>query len=146
MLGQLREPKHAGRVMRELAQGREVLVELTDGPAKVRYADPPPNRQRELPIIDYQARVSLVFELPAQVKCRASSEMEAKHVITEVMLGSLSWPKWGFDCIVDPNDLRAFVESLQMQNPMSVKDVDVVNVFPRLELFDRNAQPRRGRP
>jgi hypothetical protein len=134
MLGMLADPYSAARLMRELAFDREVEVELRDGPAKVKYADPLPKRQRELPIIPYDAQVNLVFVLPALVKCRASSEMEAKHTIEEILLRAGRWPSDGFDLILRPEDLKAFIESLEIKSTLAIQDVEFLNVYPCKQL------------
>lgn len=114
-------------------------VDLKDGSAIITYATTSLTvSQPRLPLGEYTADTKLVFELPAHVHCRADSGSEAKHLIEDVIHGGRGVPP-GFDIEIDPTELRAFANGLEIKDMSVIRDVEVRAVDQRLYLPGRSS-------
>lgn len=95
-----------------LIRTRTAEVTLMDGrSARVRLQPEgghhPPSEQLGLPLREYHADAQLLFELPGRVRCRASSDVEAGQLITDVVRGVRAAPA-GFSVAIDGDALDTF--------------------------------------
>jgi len=130
-------------LLSDLITTRKATVTLTDGrAADVHLLWPedgyhPLTEQPALPLREYHADAQLLFELPGRVRVRASSEAEARSIITDVIRRARPAPP-GFAIGLDGDAIDSFSLKLeaamadgQHNRTLGVRDVIFTNLTER---------------
>jgi len=101
------------RVLDELIATRRATATLNDGrTADIFLLGPtdgfhPLSEQASLPLREFEGDVLLLFELPGRIKVRASSDAEARRIVTDVVRNNRRNPP-GFSVVLDGDAIDAF--------------------------------------
>jgi hypothetical protein len=116
--GRLARPGDYPTVVARLLHEGEAPIDLRDGgPATLTFAEPEqaqatlPLRTFRPPHHEYDASVSMRFELMAHVECAAGSRAEAQYLIDQVLRNECKPPP-GFNVILSDEDLADFTANL----------------------------------
>ena len=132
----------------ELITNRRARITLASGiPAEASLltsADTdPPLYQAGLPLREYHGEATLLFELPGQIQVRASSDAEARRIITDVVRNQRRAPP-GFAIGIDGDAFDTLNQRLMataadgpMHRALPIQDVEVINLTERLMLDNR---------
>jgi hypothetical protein len=94
--------------------------------------------QRSLPLREFAAEAQLLFELPGHIRCRASSEPEARELITEVLHGSRRAPS-DFAVTINGEDIDGFIANIDLAlsgsqpRALGVQDVTITSITERVD-------------
>jgi hypothetical protein len=116
--GRLTRPEDFPDIVARLLLEEEVSIDLRDvGPATLTFADAEPvQTSLALPSFrpphhEYEATVSMRFELTARIECTASSRAEALYLIGQVLRHERKSPP-GFNVVLSDEDLEDFTSNL----------------------------------
>jgi hypothetical protein len=119
----------------ELVRNDTARINLIDGRRAtatwLSAADQPlPTPQTGLPLREYHGDAQLVFELSGHVRVRASSDEEARSIITDVVRRQRMPPE-GFELIFNADT------ATNMKEWLPVRDIHLINLTEQLLLDDK---------